>query len=527
MGLCSFATTLYSICEKYDYPHFNAIGFWYALIQSVQNDKPIDFSTVNTLLMCTLGSYGDLFEYAVMRLLSPEFVYPDETSDSKHADHQKGLLDRARRLSPELTQSVAHFYLLKRAWNKHLKTAQNFAAWRKDCDTLHYANVTGNVNLDAVLPLARIFRQYIALLSAYSNSTHADFGSAWRRFESNGNEDPMAVIFQCISDTLTHEPKLAQIAPAYVLKVFQSKTKQIYGESSIDREASCIKLTDRMLFDVSSPLLDRDTSSNKKIPRKISVILYGILREYYREQLGDTVNLALSDYIFERSCSLLGQTWFLITQEMVKAITDSAVAAPFSVFDFEPDHQWVHPLLQQCSERLEKSLALYENSVPNLSYGSPSIEEKNIIYDKFKQPFEKGLTNTFIDQYQEILLNGSCGLGSHKTSNENLEKLASLFDEWLLQFPEACNIVSTPDGAASLAAIEQLLHLLCMTKVSKQAYKHILFFLYQWFYSESFALSQSYHERLTDELMLSGMSADECPYQLKALERLEPKTDSN
>ncbi len=490
----------YDLCAAEHMPYCNAVGFWYETVKCSEGDPGLSATIVNRLLMCALGSYGDIFNYATMRLLPRDFVFPTEIDNPTYSKNQKQIIDRINQTSKSYNLSVSNFWSFKKVWDNHCLKKQKYNNWASKLDSVNYCDKTSEVNIDAITPLANIFHQYINLLNEYSNSPHRDFNRTWESWLKDKDSSSMSGVFQCISDNIEKEPELARIAPEYVTTIFQKYIKKIYSPSSDrKREASYAKLKSIVLSDT---LFEELEGSNKKIPRKSLVITYCILRKYYEHELVDRVDLALSDYIFEINCSMIGLKKYF-TEDVYQQITTEGKVFPSKTF--KESDEWVHPLLQQCATRLKVALELYPSSAPQVFDGcEPSAQTKCKVNDLFPKKKSNFFTDKIIDQYQDILLNGQSALGSHNVSPERRWSLAELFDKILIKLPKVYELTQKEDNFEILAAVSQVIHEECMWRVSKRIYLHTLSFLYQWFYSDKFQCDYTFGKLIKDELKKCG-----------------------
>jgi len=489
----------YDLCATTHIPYCNAVGFWHELAKSSKGDSGLDNITVNRLLMCALGSYGDIFDYATVRLLPRDFVFPSETDVTSYSENQRLIIERTNQISDDYNLSVSNFSDFRKIWDNHCLKKQKYTDWASKLDSVSYCDTTSDASIDAITPLANVFHQYICLLNEYSNSTHKDFMRMWKSWLKDKDSLSMSGVLQCICDNIEKEPKLARIAPVYVTMVFQKNTKNIYSSSSDrKREASYARFKP---IDLSKALFEESESSNKKAPRNAIAITYFILREYYKHELAGKVDLELSDYIFETSCSMIGQKKYLTEDIYQKVINNEKT---FTSEQFKKSDEWVHPLLQQCAVRLKTALKLYSSSAPEIVEGcEPSAQTKDQVDNLF--PTKKGnpFTDEIIEEYQDILLNRQSALDGRDVTPERRWHLAELFDKILIRIPklyELTQIPHNPDNIEILTAVSQAIHLQCMKRVSQRVYLQILSFLYQWFYSDKFQYNDTFCEVLEGEL---------------------------
>jgi len=486
----------YDLCATTHIPYCNAVGFWHELVKSSEGDSGLDNITVNRLLMCALGSYGDIFDYSTMRLLPKNFVFPAETNVASYSENQRLIIERTNQISDDYNLSVSYFDDFRKIWDNHCLKKQKYNDWVSKLDTVNYCDTTSDVDINAITPLANVFHQYICLLNEYSNSTHKDFMRMWKSWLKDKDRLSMSGVLQCICDNIEKEPELARIAPVYVTMVFQKNTKNIYSSSSdIKREASYARFKP---IDLPKALFEELETSNKKAPRNAIAIIYFILREYYKHELVGKVDLELSDYIFETSCSMIGQKKYFTDDIYQKVINNEKT---FISEQFKKSDEWVHPLLQQCAVRLKTALKLYPSSAPEIVEGcEPSAQTICQVKDLFPKKKGKPFTDEIIDEYQDILLNGQSALDGRDVTPERRWHLAELFDKILIQIPELYKLTQNPDNIEILTAVSQVIHEQCMGRVSQRIYLKTLSFLYQWLYSDKFQCNDTFCEVLEDEL---------------------------
>ncbi len=477
----------FQVCKEKSIPYHNAFSFWERFLGDCTK---LTNEEVYSLILGAVCGYGDCFIYATTRAVPENFVWSEDLEllqEKPTDDFCQNVANQIYQVMmsiPELTLSLDHFEQFKNAWNFHFCAAESFQKWKMRYDQLKFRQYTDIVheNHDIQRPLVRIFRQYICLLNEYSNSAkYGDFEKCYEDFE-RGEGNALFYSFDQIIFLLNTHEELAQIAPIYVLNIFQKLTTKLYtGLSTSSVTQVKVKLA---AFSNAQPQLYSGTKSNTKVPRNIQIITYQILCEYF--QCSEVVKAAykpdLCNYILQSCIPLIGQSFFKVDKFHADAIIKTGKCYHYT--DFEQTDEWVHFLLGEIDKRLRYSLALYPDSVPKISFTDMMPPHPHLLITKA----EKLVDLNFVKEYFETSIQPADGLGCPRISEKVQVKLSELMDRTLSRAGLTPKL--SMDYVRELLAYETGFHNACADMLYDEYYLKVMCFLYNYFQSDAFPLGK-------------------------------------
>lgn len=426
-GFAYFYSTLAeefaNYCNLHHVPKHNAFAFW-DFIESEKGLKIPDKERQFLILAAGI-SYGDLFNYATVRMLPRGFVMPD--SDQK----SPGLNQKIDDSINSFQHSALKYYALhtpegKKSWTEsavdsyedllyeHIETSKKYTLLQNDVNHDFTEYTKPNYGSDkwssdkwssekAIITKLKIaFSTYIHLLKNSSNSA-----SNHRRFESAESNEQLTDNISYLCSFIKPGAVLGKIAPAFLYLVFKKHAKDLYTSeldfserhinallSGTNREKQLILHFDKTDRSRPKNLNNDKVQTNTLYPVQCALFMYRVLccmletmkyedtmrekgynpfagTEWVRENRSTEavdiksklhVDQKLCDYIVALDTSIVGLRHYHLTENDLDNLSTK--------FNAEDDRKkydgYVHPLLCTMLQAQGDALELHPSSIPQI-----------------------------------------------------------------------------------------------------------------------------------------------------------------
>ena len=481
-------------CGEAKVPFHNAVAFWDFLLE---HWKELSDWELYWTILCASCNYGDYFKYSITREIPADLAWPEDLTVLRQEPSEEMVRECREQIrreiqnNPDLVTGVKNFYQFRAVWNTHLSAAKKYRKWKVRYDKLEITDDESKCSTEEVMLLANIFHQYIFMLSERANSrTHDKFEECYTELLS-GQQNSLFYSLQCIASLLHKYKELTEIAPVYVLGIFQKDTSKLYGDWIFSDHSRKIKID---AFSNAKPKLNKNPSNNTAATRNAQLITYQLLCKFFKDRSSAEIayDQDLCDYIIQICIPLIELKYFDLDTKKYQAIVHSGQC--FSRKDFCQKDSWVHPLLEKISERLSYSLNLYPESIPKLSFTRRKCKAEA----EWRRDAQRIVDDDFVDEYIRILLISDNGLGCPRIPGYIWETLADLMDRGIARSknPHIKKQLQQVESVEPeiLRAYEKGFHEACADKVYNEYRSKILLFLYGYFQSDAFC----YGKRIPD-----------------------------
>lgn len=455
-------------------------------------------------------SFGDFFSFNQLQHIPEHAILPQEFETGefgyRHKKFLKELIETESHIQIRTIENIRN-YLEKIGSHKSSMVSLDVARVNKSFNPSDKFIPPGSISDKIVQGVFQIVRQYCEFLWMFPNTKNSV--TELRCFFEDEEkqkiiQDNIELFLKCIWKT-----ELAlDILPAY-LTIYMTENRSNLCKSFVEEKNggdTCSedkKTGEKNYFCEISNIFEwksfdgntrecniySESSPNIKCPLEFKIIMYQLLCLFFDtiEQKRDVklYSREHSEAVMELDIKVCGMCYFNVTTEQMLDITQGKKLFFFE--NFTPTEMWIHPLLQEVSERLKSQFYFLPTRMPKI------VRDKGYSPDKdITNRVNQEINHEFYENYKEIIFLSEGGVSARELSEKKQQEFIELFGKLVKKIcvhlsDDSVEIEISDENLGRLYQVQQAMHEICAERIREEYYKKIMLFFGKYLYSPHFS----------------------------------------